>query len=179
MPCVRHWGHRDKQRSRAGPTQPEAALSITVSPGATHGTSNSLDLFPSETFSLHWLLPGYMVKLLPSSNQQTSKLCFDLTPYLFSVSSARLPSIVHTVSTSSLRRHRPPDPPPLLPERTAGPRLPASPAVRCGHVPEFWPVGCEWKRARHIQSCSLKPAVHAPCAPPGVQTSTALFKGSC
>lgn len=37
VPCVRHWGHRDKQRSRAGPTQPEAALSITVSPGATHG----------------------------------------------------------------------------------------------------------------------------------------------
>lgn len=90
--------------------------------------------FPAKPFSLRWLLPGYVVKSLPSSNQRTSKPSFDLMPYLFSVSSAKLPSIVHTISASSLRRHRPPDPLPLLPEHTAGLRLPASLAVRCGHV---------------------------------------------
>lgn len=55
-----------------------------------------------------------MVKSLPSLNQQTSKLSFDLMPFLFSVSSAKLPSIVRTISTSSLRRYHPPDPLQLL-----------------------------------------------------------------
>ena len=98
-----------------------------------------ISLLAKPYFSLHWLLPGHMVKSLPSSNQQTNKPSLDLMPYLSSVFSAKLLSVVRTISASSPRRHCPPEPSPLLPRHAAGLHFPASFAVRCGHVHEFWP----------------------------------------
>lgn len=85
MPYVRNGGPQDESRTKSGSTQPKVPLSVTVPPHASQGPSETLISHPAKPFSLHWLLPGYMVKSLPSSNQGTDKPSLALTPYLSSI----------------------------------------------------------------------------------------------
>ena len=128
------------------------ARGVTVPPHASPGPSETLSSSPAKPFPLHWLLPKYLVKSLPSSNHQTNKPSLDLMPYL-SLSCSTTLLRVDPLSTSSLRRHIT-DPAPLPPGHTVGLHLPASFAVSCGHIHRFWAVGCEWKRASHLRSHS-------------------------
>lgn len=93
-------------------------------------------LVPSRTY-------GQVIAFL---NYQINKLFLDLMPYL---SSALISQTTQLSALSLLPhwRHCLPDSslPPGL-DYTAGLHFPASFAIRCAHLHDFWPVGCEWKR---------------------------------
>lgn len=143
-------------RSKAGSTQPEVPLSVTVPPHASQGPSETLICPPAKPFSLHCLLLGYMVKSPPSSNHQTNKSSLDLMPYLSSVLLSQTPQpcphCLHLLTEKTSSRPRS-----LRPGHTGGLHLPASLAVSCGHIHSFWPRGCEWKRASHLIPVSPTP----------------------
>lgn len=147
-----------------GSTQPGVPLSTTVPLHACHRPSEILDLSRSTTLlcplapsRIHGQVTAFFKPLnnLPLTSRPISLLSF-LTILL---------RVVCTISTSSLRGCCSADPSLPLGQQD-GLRFPACLAVRCVHILQFWPGGCESKRASHFQ-CSPKPPAHAPCMPPG------------
>lgn len=85
---------------------------VTVPPHASQGPSETLISPPAKPFSLHGLLPEYMVKSLPSSTHQTNKTFFDLMPCLSSALFTHTPQSLPTIY--------------LLTEKTSHRRSPSS-----------------------------------------------------
>lgn len=127
------------------------SLPVTALPHGSQGPSETLIFPPAKPFSLHWLLPAYMAKSLPSSNLQTNKSSVDLMPCLSSVLLSQTPKLcphyLHLLTEKTYSRPRS-----FLPGHTAGLQLAASPAFNCGHMHRFWLLRCERKRASHLLS---------------------------